>query len=47
MSLSLYPFTNSYVYDFKGRVTMASIKNFQIIPHADNNLKETLGEFLL
>ena len=24
---------NSYVYNFKGRVTEASIKNFQLVPH--------------
>ena len=26
------PKTNTYVYDFKGRVTEPSIKNFQLIP---------------
>ena len=27
--------TNTYVYDFKGRVTCPSIKNFQLIPEMD------------
>ena len=27
------PKCNSYVYNFKGRVTEASIKNFQLIPY--------------
>ena len=26
---------NSYVYNFKGRVTEASIKNFQLVPFVD------------
>ena len=29
------PKTNTYVYDFKGRVTEPSIKNFQLIPLKD------------
>ena len=31
------PKTNTYVYDFKGRVTEPSIKNFQLIPLHDLN----------
>jgi len=39
--------TSTYVYDFKGRVTMPSIKNFQMVPEADGRTGNTLGEFLL
>jgi len=41
------PKTNTYVYDFKGRVTLPSIKNFQLIPEADGRRGETLGDFVL
>lgn len=41
------PKTNTYVYDFKGRVTMPSIKNFQLIPELDGKKGETLSEFVL
>jgi hypothetical protein len=37
----------SYVYDFKGRVTLPSIKNFQLIPMQDAKRGNTLGEFIL
>ena len=39
--------TTTYVYDFKGRVTQPSIKNFQLIPSGDGKRGETLGEFVL
>ena len=39
--------TNTYVYDFKGRVTLPSIKNFQLIPDLDGRKGETLSEFVL
>lgn len=41
------PKTNTYVYDFKGRVTEPSIKNFQLIPEVDGRRGETLNEFVL
>jgi hypothetical protein len=34
--------TNTYVYDFKGRVTQPSIKNFQLIPELDGRRQVTL-----
>ena len=39
--------TNSYVYDFKGRVTEPSIKNFQMVPEVDGRRGDTVGDFLL
>lgn len=39
--------SNTYVYDFKGRVQEPSIKNFQLIPEADSMRKETLPDFVL
>ena len=39
--------SNTYVYDFKGRVQEPSIKNFQLIPEADATRKETLQDFVL
>ena len=39
--------TNSYVYDFKGRVTEPSIKNFQMVPEIDGRRGDTVGDFLL
>ncbi len=39
--------TNSYVYDFKGRVTEPSIKNFQLVPECDGRRGDTVGDFLL
>ena len=39
--------TNSYVYDFKGRVTEPSIKNFQLVPEVDGRRGDTVGDFLL
>jgi hypothetical protein len=36
------PKTNTYVYDFKGRVTEPSIKNFQLIPEIDGRRRDTL-----
>lgn len=41
------PKTNTYVYDFKGRVTEPSIKNFQLIPEVDGKRGDTLSEFVL
>jgi len=41
------PKTNTYVYDFKGRVTEPSIKNFQLIPEMDGTRGETLNDFVL
>ena len=41
------PKSNTYVYDFKGRVTEPSIKNFQLIPEADGHRGETLNDFVL
>lgn len=44
------PKTNTYVYDFKGRVTQPSIKNFQMIPvpvKGQENREKTLGQFVL
>lgn len=32
------PKCNSYVYNFKGRVTEASIKNFQLVPKGHKKL---------
>ena len=39
--------TNTYVYDFKGRVTQPSIKNFQLIPEPDGRRGDTLTDFVL
>lgn len=39
--------TNTYVYDFKGRVTQPSIKNFQLIPELDGRRQVTLQDFVL
>ena len=39
--------SNSYVYDFKGRVTEPSIKNFQMVPDCDVTKGDTVGDFLL
>lgn len=43
------PKTNGYHYDFKGRVTEASIKNFQVIPYVDSlkgvNIREYIVQF--
>ena len=39
--------TNTYVYDFKGRVTEPSIKNFQLIPEIDGRKGNTLLDFIL
>jgi len=41
------PKTNTYVYDFKGRVTKPSIKNFQLIPELDGRRGQTLQDFIL
>lgn len=41
------PKTNTYVYDFKGRVTEPSIKNFQLIPEVDGKRGDTLSDFVL
>ena len=41
------PKTNTYVYDFKGRVTQPSIKNFQLIPEEDGRRGLTLTDFIL
>lgn len=41
------PKTNTYVYDFKGRVTEPSIKNFQLIPEIDGRRGDTLQDFVL
>lgn len=41
------PKTNTYVYDFKGRVTQPSIKNFQLIPELDGRRQVTLQDFVL
>ncbi|CDW77632.1 tubby-related protein 1 [Stylonychia lemnae] len=41
------PKTNTYVYDFKGRVSQPSIKNFQLIPELDGRKKQTLKDFVL
>eukprot|EP00347_Sterkiella_histriomuscorum_P007966 403346884 len=41
------PKTNTYVYDFKGRVTQPSIKNFQLIPEMDGRRQVTLQDFVL
>lgn len=35
------------MYDFKGRVTEASIKNFQLIPEIDGRKGNTLQDFIL
>jgi hypothetical protein len=35
------------VYDFKGRVTEPSIKNFQIIPEEDSKKGLTLSNFMM
>ena len=40
------PKSNTYVYDFKGRVTEPSIKNFQLIPESDGP-GLTSNEFVL
>ncbi len=46
--LSLYTLeTATYVYDFKGRVSKPSIKNFQLIPELDGRKKQTLADFVL
>lgn len=34
--------TQSYVLNFHGRVTQASVKNFQIVHNNDSNLKMNL-----
>ena len=39
--------TNTYVYDFRGRVKQPSIKNFQLIPELDGRKKSTLADFVL
>ena len=39
--------TNTYVYDFKGRVTQPSIKNFQLIAELDGRRQVTLQDFIL
>lgn len=39
--------SNTYVYDFKGRVLEPSIKNFQLIPEVDGRRNETLSDFVL
>jgi hypothetical protein len=39
--------TNTYVYDFKGRVKEPSIKNFQLIPEVDGRRHATLHDFVL
>jgi hypothetical protein len=41
------PKTNKYVYDFKGRVTEASIKNFQLIPEISDKKGMTMRENVL
>jgi len=41
------PKSNTYVYDFKGRVTEPSIKNFQLIPEVDGLPGNTLTDFVL
>ncbi len=46
-SLTVFVETNTYVYDFKGRVTKPSIKNFQLIPELDGRRGQTLQDFIL
>ena len=44
--LTIFLETNTYVYDFKGRVTLPSIKNFQLVPESDGQ-RVTLTDFIL
>jgi len=41
------PMSHTYVYDFKGRVTEPSIKNFQLIPEEDSKKGLTLSNFMM
>lgn len=42
-----HPKQNSYTYDFKGRVTVPSVKNLQVLPKLEDSTEQTLGKFIL
>lgn len=41
------PKTNGYHYDFKGRISEASVKNFQIIPYLDGQKGVNIKSFVV